>query len=88
MFAILFIHKMSVFDYQLLTGHFCLAGHSVTRDYNAGLEASPGIDHPLPSVVLPGNTPPSRGRNEPQSLHPSPSSHRTEARTSAFTRNG
>lgn len=67
MFVILLIHKLSVFDYQLLTGHFCLTGHSVTRDYNAGLEVSPGIDHPLPSVVLPGNTPPSRGRNEPSS---------------------
>lgn len=70
MFLILFIHKMSVLDSQLLTGHFCLAGHSITRDYNAGLEVSPGIDHPLPSVVLPGNTP--EGEMNPKVFAPHP----------------
>ena len=88
MFVILPIHKLSVFDYQLLTGHICLSRLSVTRDYNAGLEVSPGIDHPLPSVVLPGNTilPPEGEMS--LSLHSSPSPHQMEALTSASTRNG
>lgn len=72
MFVVLLLHKMSVFDYQLLTGHFCLTGHYNQRlQRRIGREVSPGIDHPLPSVVLPGNTPPSEGRNKTRSPYPS-----------------